>query len=162
KSRMLAGALNLDTEEVRRQGVGQLLGRVMDSQAFEALAVNGGLSAVVAVVELAFAAWVMSLGAGGALHLVLLAGWLAGAFVLALRHFARLRAWTWMRLDMTHDLVERMVGHRTTLAQEWPARRDQREDQTVKEYLHASSGMDRAVMPFLAGVPSGWMFLGLA
>jgi ATP-binding cassette subfamily B protein len=162
KSRMLAGALNFDTEEVRRQGVGQLLGRVMDSQAFEALAVNGGLSAIVAVVELAFAAWVMSLGAGGMLHLVLLGGWLVVAVVLALHYFARLRAWTAMRLDMTHDLVERMVGHRTTLAQEWPARRDQREDQTVRDYLHASSGMDRAVMPFLAGVPSGWMVLGLA
>ena len=162
KSRMLAGALSLDTEEVRRQGVGQLLGRVMDSQAFEALAVNGGLSAIVAIVELALAAWVMSLGAGGMLHVALLAAWVAIALALALRYVGKLRAWTAMRLDMTHDLVERMVGHRTTLAQEWPARRDAREDRTIKDYLHASSRMDRAVMPFLAGVPSGWMVLGLA
>jgi ATP-binding cassette subfamily B protein len=67
-----------------------------------------------------------------------------------------------MRLDMTHELIERMSGHRTTLAQEWPARRDQHQDGTVKDYLNASTGLDRSVIPFLAGVPTGWMLLGLA
>src|SRR5215831_109976 len=162
KTRLLAGALRLDLEAVRHQGFGQLLGRVLDSQALEALALNGGLSAIVAIVELGLAAWVMSLGPAGALHLVLLLLWLAIAFGWALRYFRSLRDWTAMRLEMTHDLVERMVGHRTTQAQEWPARRDQREDQRLKDYLHSSEDMDRKFVPFVAGVSSGWTFVGLA
>ena len=62
-----------------------------------------------------------------------------------------------MRLDMTHDLIEQMVGHRTRLAQEWPARRDEFEDRALKDYLATSADMDRSILPFLAGVPSGWM-----
>ncbi len=162
KTRLLLGALQLDIEAVRHQGAGQLLGRVMESQAFEALALNGGIAAFVAVVELGFSAWVLSLGSGGSLHLALLFLWLLVAVGLSLRYFRRLSDWTLMRLDMTHELVERMVGHRTTLAQEWPARRDQHEDHAIKDYLNSSTSMDRSVIPFLAGVPSGWMLLGLA
>jgi len=162
KTRLLVGALHLDIEAVRHQGVGQLLGRVMESQAFEALALGGGLAALVAVVELAFSAWVLSMGAGGTLHVVLLMLWLAISVGLALRYLTRLRDWTLSRLDLTHELVERMVGHRTTLAQEWPARRDQQQDRGMKDYLTASVGIDRAVIPFLSGIPVGWMLLGLA
>ncbi|MFO1080004.1 MAG: ABC transporter ATP-binding protein [Reyranellaceae bacterium] len=162
KTRLLQGALQLDVETVRHQGAGQLLGRVMEAEAFEGLALNGGLGVFVAVVELAFAAWVLSLGPSGALHLVLLLGWLGLSLALGLRHFRHLGDWTRKRLAMTHELVERMVGHRTTLAQEVPARRDLHEDRSMKDYLGLSSRMDRSVIPFIAGVPSGWMLVGLA
>lgn len=162
KTRLLLGALNHDLEAVRRQGAGQLLGRVMESQAFESLALNFGLGSLVALVELAVAAWVLSRGAAAFLHVGLLTIWVAVALVLSTRYFERLRAWTRKRLDMTHVLVERMVGHRTTLAQESPERRDLEEDQSMKEYLHSSTLLDRAATPFLAGVPNGWMLLSLA
>jgi len=80
---------------------------------------------------------------------------------LSSRYFGRLGAWTRLRLDMTHALVERMVGHRTTLAQESPARRDRRQDAEIKDYVHSSAGLDRSATPFLAGIPSGWMIVGL-
>ena len=51
KTRLLAGALKMDLEVVRRQGIGQLLGRVIESQALESLALNGGFGALVAVLE---------------------------------------------------------------------------------------------------------------
>ena len=95
------------------------------------------------------------------MHLALLAAWLGVTIVLGWRYYRRLSEWTLMRLDMTHDLIEQMVGHRTRLAQEWPERRDQYEDRSIKDYLTASSGMDGAITPFLAGVPSGWMMIGL-
>ena len=162
KTRLLVGALQLDIEAVRHQGVGHLLGRVMESQAFEALALNFGLASLVAIVELGFSGWVLSRGAAPALHLVSLVLWLALAIGLSAKYFRRLSAWTSMRLDMTHDLVERMVGHRTTLAQEPPERRDREEDASLKDYLSTSAGLDRSVIPFLAGVPSGWLVVGLA
>jgi ATP-binding cassette subfamily B protein len=65
KKRLLAGALRMGIDAVRHQGVGQLLGRVMESQAFESLALNGGMAATVAAVELMFSAWILTTGAGG-------------------------------------------------------------------------------------------------
>lgn len=162
KTRLLLGALNYDLETVRRQGAGQLLGRVMESQAFESLALNFGLGSLVALLELVVAAWVLSRGAAALPHLVLLGVWVAVAVALSSRYFARLGAWTRKRLEMTHALVERMVGHRTTLAQESPERRDFEQDQSMKDYLQASTRLDRAATPFLAGVPNGWMLLSLA
>src|SRR5262249_40941717 len=153
--------LNLDPDAVRRQGVGQLLGRVMDSQAFEALALNGGLMGLGAGVGVAVGIWVLRLGGGGGVHVVALSplGLVAGA--TGAGDLRRLSGWTRLRIGMTHELIERMVGHRTTLAQEWPNRRDEREDRATKDYLNASAEMDRAVMPFLAGIPGGWMLIGL-
>ena len=89
KTRLLRGALQLDLEVVRRQGVGQLLGRVMETQALEALALNGGLGVLIAVVELGFAAWVLGSGAGGGLHVALLIAW--GLYHALYGHRHRLR-----------------------------------------------------------------------
>ena len=161
KKRLLAGALKLNLESVRHQGAGQLLSRVMESQALESLAVNGGLAVLVAVLELFFAAWVLAIGAGSYLHLLLLAGWLVVTVWWSMRYIARMRTWTLMRLDMTHQLVERMVGHRTSLAQEWPSRRDPRQDQLVHDYAQYSKHMDRAIVPVVAGIPTGWMLIGI-
>ena len=32
----------------------------------------------------------------------------------------------------------------------------------MKDYLHSSASLDRAATPFLAGLPGGWMLVGLA
>jgi ATP-binding cassette subfamily B protein len=161
KKRLLAGAMKMDIESVRHQGAGQLLSRVMESQALESLAVNGGLSVMVATLELIFAASVLAIGAGGSMHVLLLAGWLAVTVWWSLRYISRMRAWTLMRLDMTHKLVERMVGHRTSLAQEWPNRRDAREDQMINDYQQLSKHMDKSIIPVVAGIPTGWMVIGI-
>ena len=162
KSRLLAGALRSDVEAVRRQGAGELLGRVLESQALESLALNGGFGVLVGLLELVFAGSILAAGAGGGLHVVLLVGWAIFSLALSWRYLGRLRSWTLERLRMTHDLVERMVGHRTRLAQEQPARRDQDEDRELGSYLHTSRTMDRALLPILGGLPRGWMLIALA
>jgi ATP-binding cassette subfamily B protein len=60
--RLLAGALKSDLDTVKRQGAGQLLSRVLESRTLESLALNGGLSVLVAVVELGFAARLLAVG----------------------------------------------------------------------------------------------------
>ncbi len=162
KRRLMAGALRIGLDKMRHQGAGQLLSRVMESQALDALALNGGLSVIVALVELAFSAWVLAIGAGGFLHLVSLAIWLIVTLALGWSYVRRMQAWTFMRLEMTHGLIERMVGHRTLLAQEWPNRRDAQDDQTVQHYLQLSRRMDVAGVRLFAGVPGGWGLIGLA
>jgi len=162
KQRLLAGALRMDLDTVRRSGVGTWLGRVMESQALESQGLAGAIGVAVSLLELAFAAWVLAQGATPGWHLSLLAGWLLLGGVLGLRFHRRLAAWSATRLAMTQALVERMAGHRTRLAQEQPARRDAEEDRELHGYLQASAAMDGAVVPVVALAPGGWILLGLA
>ncbi|HEY2515091.1 MAG TPA: ABC transporter ATP-binding protein, partial [Polyangiaceae bacterium] len=62
KRRLLLGALRLDPEEVRGQGTGQVLGRVIEAEAIESLVLNGGFAAVMAVIEVAIAGAVLAAG----------------------------------------------------------------------------------------------------
>lgn len=62
---------------------------------------------------------------------------------------------------MTHDLVERMVGHRTRMAQEKPERWHDGEDQAVDAYLTQAAQMDRTAVALTAITSRGWLFLGL-
>jgi ATP-binding cassette, subfamily B, bacterial len=161
KKRLLAGALRMDFDAIRQQGAGQLLGRVMESQALELLALNGGMTVVSAVLELMFSAWILTTGAAGYWHLLALPIWLAATLAFCWRYYRRLHAWTAVRLNMTHELIEHMVGHRTRLAQEWPRRRDEAEDRIMRDYLGLSRQMDNAITPIAAGAAGGWVILAL-
>jgi ATP-binding cassette subfamily B protein len=63
KRRLLYGALRLEPEEIRHEGAGQLLGRVIESQAIEALTLTGGFLALAAGLELVMAAAVLATAA---------------------------------------------------------------------------------------------------
>jgi ATP-binding cassette subfamily B protein len=162
KQRLLQGALKLEPEETRHEGVGHLLGRVFEGDAVETLALSGGLLGVMAAVELAFGAWVLWAGAGGLAHVALLAAWVALVVGLGWVYYKRRLAWTESRLRLTHNLVEVMVGHRTRLAQQ--AREDwhQGEDQSLEHYLRLSSKMDGVAAKLAALMPRGWLVLGVA
>ena len=128
KARLLAGALRMSSDSIKRQGVGQLLSRVVESQALESLSLNGGMSLLRSLLALGFAAWILSQGVAPTTHLLLLGGWTLLAVALSFNFFRKLRDWTMTRLDMTHELIEVMVGHRTRLAQEPPQRSNGSED----------------------------------
>jgi ATP-binding cassette subfamily B protein len=161
KQRLLSGVLKLEPDEIRHQGVGQLLGRVIESEAVESLALSGGFLGLVALIELVFAGFILSAGAGGSLHIALFIGWLLFIGMMAWRYYRRRRQWTDSRLDMTHDLVERMVGHRTRLAQEAPDQRHQDEDQALVHYLIDSHHLDQTTPLLTTLAPRGWLVLGL-
>lgn len=161
KQRLLAGALRLDLDTVRQMGAGQLMARVIESNALEGQGLSGGIGVVLSVLELGMAAWVLSQGAAPLWHLSLLAAWLLLVCALSWRLGTRLRLWTQQRLAMTHRLVEGMVGHRTRLAQERPQRRDAEEDRAMHGYMQASERLDAAVVPVVAIAPGGWILLGL-
>ncbi|MBV9247965.1 MAG: ATP-binding cassette domain-containing protein [Acetobacteraceae bacterium] len=165
KRRLLAGALRIDLDALRHQGAGQIIGRVMESQALETLVLSGGMAVTVAVVELVFAGWILSAGAGGYLHVLALLIWLIVMAALCWRYYRRVRTWSQARLDMTHELIEHMLGHRTRLAQEPPHRRNTAEDRTLGEYVGVSCRLDHAIAPVAAGAAGGWTivaFLALA
>ncbi|HEV8629276.1 MAG TPA: ABC transporter ATP-binding protein, partial [Thermoanaerobaculia bacterium] len=162
KRRLLAGILRLEPEEIRHQGVGQLLGRVLDSEAVEVTILAGGHEGLIALTELALALPVLAAGAGGWPHAALLLAWVAIALVLAWRYLHRLRAWSAARLRMTHDLAEKMVGHRTRLAQEDPDHLHDAEDHDLAHYFELSARLDARAGLLRIAVPRGWVLVSLA
>ncbi|MDH3743823.1 MAG: ABC transporter ATP-binding protein/permease [Acidobacteriota bacterium] len=161
RRRLFAGSLKLEPDEVRHQGAGQFLGRVIDAEAFESLALSGGRTGVIVVAELLIALPVLAVGAAGWAHAVLLPVWIVSTLWLWRRYLARRREWTSERLGMTHDLVEQMVGHRTRLAQQPPERWHEGEDQGVERYLDLSRAMDRSATALKTLPPRGWLLLAV-
>ncbi len=162
KRRLLEGALRLEPEEIRHQGVGQFLGRVIDSEAVESLVLTGGHVGLIACVELLLALPILIGGAAGWFHGLVLVGWTALAGWLWWRYLAARRQWTGSRLAITHELVEKMVGHRTRLAQERPDDWHEDEDQAVEGYLDRSREMDRSAVLLKSLIPRGWLIVGIA
>ena len=162
KERLFFGALKFDPDEIRHQGAGQLLGRVLESEAVESLALSGGFLALVALIELLASIFVLSLGAAGILQPILLIAWFGIGTAIAWRYYQRSRTWTDVRLRMTHDLVESMVGHRTRLAQLPPEKWHAGEDEALESYLKSSKAMDNSTAALLAIVPRGWLAVALA
>jgi len=162
KQRLLYGTLQLEPEEIRHQGAGQFLGRVMESEAVELLALTGGLTAIVAVIELVVAAAVLAMGAGGWPHAALLLICTAFTILIGWRYLRRGQPWVEAYREMTNDLVERMVGHRTRLAQEDRRHWHDEEDQSLDRYLKLSERLDRVGTQLNALIPRGWLVVGLA
>lgn len=161
KQRLLSGALRMSLDEVRRKGVGQLVGEVMESQSLEALATNSGFSVPLAAIELILAAWVLAWGAGGFGQALSLLLWIAGILFVSWRYYQRLRCWTKERIRLTYGLIEQMVGHRTRVAQESPGERFLAEDQSLERFLHSSREFDNSYVPLAWGGPRGWLIVGL-
>ncbi len=161
KQRLLFGALRLEPDSIRHQGAGQLLGRVLESEAVEALALSGGFLAVVALIEIVFALAVLAGGAGGMFQSACLLAWLLVTAGIASKYFRRNLVWTDVRLAMTHDLVENMVGHRTRLAQLAPGHWHDGEDKVLEQYVPSSKLMDKSTAALLSIVPRGWLVVGL-
>jgi ATP-binding cassette subfamily B protein len=161
KRRLLFGALQLQPEEIRHQGAGQLLGCVIESEAVESLALSGGFLALMAGLELILAAVVMACGAGGLRQSLLLLVWVAVTTGIAWRYLRHRDSWTRSRLMVTNDLVERMMGHRTRLAQQTRGRWHEGEDQAMSGLLALARRMDHSAMWLGALIPRGWLVLGL-
>jgi ATP-binding cassette subfamily B protein len=161
KQRLFVGALRLDPDSIRHQGAGQLLGRVLESEAVEALALSGGFLALVALIEIIAAIFVLAAGAGGLQQSALLVLWLLAAAAISWNYYQRNRDWTNVRLAMTHDLVESMAGHRTRLAQLPAYRWHDGEDEALEKYLTSSKAMDGSTARLIALVPHGWLVVGL-
>jgi ATP-binding cassette, subfamily B, bacterial len=137
-----------------------LLGRVLESETLESLSVSGGFLALTAGVELLLTMFVLASGAGSWLHLALLLSIVGLTFILGLRYFHSQLNWTLQRLDMTNDLVERMIGHRTRLVQQAAGGWNGGEDLALERYLTISQSLDHAAS-LSAFVPRVWLLAGL-
>ena len=160
QERLLAGALRIEPEEIRHQGAGQLLGRVLELRSGRdprpqrrprrPRSPSSRSPSPSPSWPRARRGWP---------HVLLLLAWLAVGCLLAWRYFRRRRAldrgaaWT-----MTHDLVEQMAGHRTRLAQQRPGAGTSGRTGSSKATLGAFAAMDdRAGAAARSVVPRGWL-----
>lgn len=157
KRRLLAGALALEADETRADGAGRMLARVLESEAVEQLAIDAGGAVLFTAVDLVGAAIVLAAGASPALELTLLVLFVFATIALGRALLRRRAAWTDARLALTHDMVERLVGHRTRIAQEARDEWHNGEDQGVSRSLEASSRLDRVAVTLAAVLPRAWL-----
>ena len=162
KQRLLYGALRLELEQTRTEGIGQFLGRIIETEAVESLVLSGGFLGLLAGIELCLAAWVLGRGSAGWSHSLLLLGWVAATLLACWWYFKKRQRWMQSRAGLTNDLVERMIGHRTRLAQEPREHWHKAEDQALELYHLASEKMDSASMLLSSLVPRGWLLIGVA
>lgn len=161
KQRLLYGALKLDADKVHQEGSGKLLGRVIESAAVEALATTGGFTVMAAAIELLMTVFVLGIGAGGLLHVLLFVIWIAISAFIGWRYFRQRDSWTDVRLSMTNDMVERMTGHRTRLAQELRDHWHDGEDQLLAHYIDQSKSIDKSGVLLSGLIPRGWLLVAL-
>ncbi|WP_445356609.1 ATP-binding cassette domain-containing protein [Microbulbifer sp. ANSA002] len=161
KQRLLASALRIDPGKVRHMGSGQILGRVYDAENIEASALQASFMLLLGGVELVLAFIVLQLSLGTPISLGILTIFLLIAIALGRAQYLARQYWTGQRLSMTHRLIEKMLGHRTRLAQQKPSDWHRGEDQELEEYLRSSTAMDGNMTRLVAFLPRFWLLLGI-
>ncbi len=157
KRRLLRGALSLPPDQAREEGVGRVMGRIVEAEAVEDQAVSGALGALVAAVELAAAAVVLSRGVAAPAAVAALLVW-TGLALFAMRALAqRRRSWAVSRLAVSLDLVEKLLGQRTRIVQQPPDQWATGESESVEAARRASRRVDRLNVALLAGLAPGWL-----
>jgi ATP-binding cassette subfamily B protein len=141
---LLLGALRTDIDLARRDGLGKNMSRALESEAFENQALSGLTRLFTATFDLTVSLVLIAIV--GAYTSLALAGLALGStawmglgmyrFIAARREAAK------RRLLLTDQLVERMVGHRTRLAQEPASRWHEDEDASLTEYLRVAAPAD--------------------
>ncbi|MDJ0756109.1 MAG: ABC transporter ATP-binding protein [Ardenticatenaceae bacterium] len=157
KRRLLAGAFNLDGDQIKQQGIGQLIGRVLESEAVENLLLQGGFLLLSGTIEICFAFWILSQTGDPGFLLGLLVLWLITMGVLSGFYYRARHRWTVHRLGLTHDLTEKMSGHQTRLAQLAKSRWHEAEDEQLAAYGEAILGMDRWFAWLQPLIVYGWL-----
>lgn len=161
KERLLLGALRADSLMVRRDGIGRLLGRILEAESLEGLISGGGLALLLSGLELLLAALLLAVVPGGLPLLMLLAAYGTAALGLAIVFIRRYRGWAAARLSLSALTIESMMGHRTRLVQLPAGNWHKDEDAALSGYQAASQALDRVAMVLHGMLPRGWLLVSL-
>jgi ATP-binding cassette subfamily B protein len=145
KERLLAGAVAMDADWIRRKGTGELLSEVLETDAIDRFSMSGGLDVLFALLELVVALVVLTWGAAGLLESAVLVIWAALMFLVMARSAGLRRTWTDHRMQLTRHTVEQMLAHRTRVAQQRPSEWHRQEDVEHERYADVSLSVDRSV-----------------
>ena len=156
KERLLHGILQLQPEAMRHEGVGQFLGRVLDADAVEVLSISTAFAMLLAVMQLGVAVPLFVVAGGSWPHGLAVAVAVLALLLGAWADWRVRRPWFTAYREMTNDVAERMIGHRTRLAQEDRTHWHVEEDQGLERHEYLSQQLDRAQV-WVAAIPRAWM-----
>lgn len=156
KRRLLAGALRLETDAARRDGVGANLALAAESAVVDQLSVLDIAHALSTFAIIALSVYYLSTqDALAAAVLLLVCGLIAGLVYDAYRVSSQMIR---MNVKLTDIFVERVLGHQTRLIQ--LQRRDwhEGEDEPLHAYTELVQRLDRRLIA-LATAPRAWLFI---
>jgi ATP-binding cassette subfamily B protein len=154
--------LRLHPERIRTAGLGDLLGRVLEAETLDVLALGGGVQTVAGLFELATGIIVMMLGGLTILPALSASLGIAALAVVGTVYARRFASWAAQHRELTHDLIERMCGHATVLVQDCAARRAVSDERDVGQYAALARRMDRAETVLTVVLPRLWLLATLA
>ncbi len=160
RRRMLGGTFRLDPDRLRQLGVGQTLGRALEADAIENVAVAGGVMAITSAVDLVIIGILLLLGVAPAWHLGALAVTSTATAYCFVRYYRERRQWTVRRLGLSYAVIEQVAGHRTRVAQDTIAEDVERNDVALARYHDAAARMD-TWNEILRALPRIWFLLGI-
>ncbi|MGZ3709156.1 MAG: ATP-binding cassette domain-containing protein, partial [Bdellovibrionota bacterium] len=161
RERMLQGALHLDFSDVRGQGLGQLLGRVLESESFDRAIFGGIVWLGTGAFEVLFAVLILS-ATGSSTLLISFCAWLGIVVALCWYRFVALRRLTsGPRLRLTQDMIEAMVGSRTQKVQRAISDFVDENDRSLAAYHRACASLDRRSVLIEVVLPRGWFILAI-
>ncbi len=161
KTTLLSGALKLNPEEIRHEGTGQFLSRILDASTVEYGAIGNALAFIFAVLQIFTALSVLALGVGGWLSVGMLGGFILGALALGWESWRTYDQFIVAYRAMTNHLVERMVGYRTRIVQMDAAQWHAEEDVELARYTEFNERQAR-LNNWISVLPRAWMIAGIA
>ncbi len=159
KRQLLQGALSLPPEQVRTQGLGALLCKVLESESIDDLGASGAIGALLAVVQLLVAPVLLRWGAAPGLETLVIGLWAPLCLFAAIQAARRRRDWTRERIALTNHLVEDMAAHRTRLAQQAPADWHTADDASLAAYQRAARRLDAADARLGSALPRAYVIV---
>ncbi len=163
RRRVLDGILQLEPDEIRHQGSGNFLVRVMNIEFLEGQGLSTVFSVFTALLQLFLACYILTLGVATETLPLLLIVFIAVFLFFGFLRYKHMKAWILHSRRMGFDLTENMVGHRTRLAQQHPEHLHDDEDQLLARYVKLSEQMDHneSLVRHICG-RRGWLLLSLA
>lgn len=161
RKRILHGATRLMPDEIRHLGSGKILAQIVETEAFDTLAIRAGTGLITAAIDLLLVFFVLLAVPGTGAMTALYVGWIGLYCYQGYRLYRRQRAWTDARLEFTDALVDSVLGRRTRLVQEPLCHWHAKEDLALEQYLHDSEQLDNRAVSFSVGLHRGWLVLGL-
>jgi ATP-binding cassette subfamily B protein len=143
---------------------GTTLGRVLEADSLDGVAIEGGLLASLAGLDLLVAAWVLSQGAAAPAQLLSLGIWTGLTLAGAVGQARARRTWVRHRVERTARLVERLRGHRIDRMLGLGRVHLRVEDAGLREELEVQARVDRmdrrfGVVPSRAVLLTGVLLL---
>jgi ATP-binding cassette subfamily B protein len=160
RRRLFEGVLRLPLDWVREKGVGSFVALVTEAEAVESFALRVGAGSLASAANVIGGLTFIAFGPSALPVLALAVSIIGVTIFLSVRWFRALRLFTQRRMTTANDLVAKMVGHRTRLAQSRPDEWHAGEDEMMGAKLAANRTLDRYTI-MLGAIPRVWSIAAL-